>query len=281
MSIDVSPSETLPSPNRLSDQVAAVLRGRIYRGELTPGDRIVETDLSRALNVSRAPVREALAVLEREGMIETLPYKGAVVASLNEQDVLEIRELRTALEGLAARAAAEAAAPELVGNLRTAYAAMVAALEADDSGSVALRHLEFHRVIAVASNYQRLVTILDQLAVRSFWRCKDGADLESPTWMGRYVTTYVSSKPLNRDPLTRLSLQWSRTSGRQIAASSVSSNTPPSRHISRRPSCPEPISTCSYLNRSIGQPKIVLLPPGVVTVSVGYERFECQRGGRL
>ena len=184
MSIDVSPTETLPSPNRLSDQVAAVLRGRIYRGELTPGDRIVETDLSRALNVSRAPVREALAVLEREGMIETLPYKGAVVASLNEQDVLEIRELRAALEGLAARAAAEAAAPELVPNLRKAYDSMVAALEADDSGSVALRHLEFHRVIAVASNYQRLVTILDQLAVRSLalqgWGGLGKADLDGP-----------------------------------------------------------------------------------------------------
>lgn len=177
-------TEEAPSRERLSDQVAAVVRSRIYKGELAPGDRITEMALAAEFNVSRAPVREALAVLQKEGMIEALPYRGAVVARLSDRDVEEIRELRIALEGLAARRAATLARSEVVRELRDAYSEMIEAVQDGDSSRASIAHLDFHRAIAVASGLPQLVAILDQLAARSLalqgWAGLGSTELAAP-----------------------------------------------------------------------------------------------------
>jgi DNA-binding GntR family transcriptional regulator len=82
-------------------RVAAVLRERIANGELAPGSRLIELDISRELGVSRSPVREALLRLAEEGLVEILPYRGAIVVPLDKARLAELLEFRLALEHFA------------------------------------------------------------------------------------------------------------------------------------------------------------------------------------
>ena len=83
------------------------IREAIAAGDLKPGDQIVEASMAAKIGVSRSPVREALRQLEQHGLVEAVPNKGTFVAALGPEDVEEIVLLRGALEGLAARLAAD------------------------------------------------------------------------------------------------------------------------------------------------------------------------------
>jgi DNA-binding GntR family transcriptional regulator len=83
--------------------VVDVLRESIINGTFEAGQALAQEDLGSRFNVSRAPIREALRILEAQGLVETLPHKGARVASIREDEVLEIFEIRAALEALAIR----------------------------------------------------------------------------------------------------------------------------------------------------------------------------------
>src|SRR5215207_1449259 len=77
------------------------IRRMILAGELAEGERLIEERLTEQLGISRPPLREALRVLEQEGLIVTRPRRGSMVATLTDQDVFEILTLRSALERLA------------------------------------------------------------------------------------------------------------------------------------------------------------------------------------
>jgi DNA-binding GntR family transcriptional regulator len=99
-----------PTTRSLASGVYEWLRERIIDGTLPPGERIRERDVAEELQVSRVPVREALPQLESEGYIETIPRKGAVVTHMTAQAVTELFDVRSSLEVLAARLAAQACA---------------------------------------------------------------------------------------------------------------------------------------------------------------------------
>ena len=88
------------------------IRDMILSGRLSPGDRLIEERLTEELGISRPPLREALRLLEQEGLIETRPRRGAVVATLTDQDVFEILTLRSALERLAVELGMPVRVPE-------------------------------------------------------------------------------------------------------------------------------------------------------------------------
>ena len=88
-------------------QVYRALRGAISRGELLPGARLIEADLATQLQVSRAPVREALRMLSQEGLVAATPNRGAFVARLSLQDIREVYTCRAALEGMAVQLCAQ------------------------------------------------------------------------------------------------------------------------------------------------------------------------------
>ncbi len=88
------------------------LRDDILAHRLSPGERLVECDLTARFAVSRGPVREALRRLAAEGLIEHAPHRGAVVRRLSQREIRELFQIRVAMESLAARLAAEAAEPE-------------------------------------------------------------------------------------------------------------------------------------------------------------------------
>lgn len=81
------------------------LQQMIIHGELKPGQRLTEEDLSQAMNISRAPIREALNMLDRDGFTRIIPRKGAIVAEVSKKDSLDIWKCRLALEPFAAKEA--------------------------------------------------------------------------------------------------------------------------------------------------------------------------------
>ena len=84
----------------LRDVVFQTLRQAILKGELEPGERLMEIQLAERLGVSRTPIREAIRKLELEGLVIMIPRKGAEVASITEKNVRDVLEVRKALEEL-------------------------------------------------------------------------------------------------------------------------------------------------------------------------------------
>ena len=106
-----NPSD-LPAPKfrvskNLSEQIAGYLRVQIIRGELKPGERILEAKLAETMDVSRGPIREALLILEKTRLIELTPRRGARVTSMSLLDIESLYEVLTELYTLVARKAAE------------------------------------------------------------------------------------------------------------------------------------------------------------------------------
>ena len=122
---------SLPRPV-LHQAVALRLRQRIVEGQLTPGDKLNERELSESLKVSRTPLREAIKMLAAEGLVELLPNRGAVVAVMSAQDVADTFELIAALEGQAGELAALRITPAAMAELQALHYEMLAAFTRRD-----------------------------------------------------------------------------------------------------------------------------------------------------
>ncbi len=142
------------------------LRRSILEGEYGPDERLVEGQLAERLGVSRTPIRQALTMLEAEGLVEITPNKGAVVCSFSVEDVWNIYDLRAILEGHAARRAAGrvdgdelARLRELAGEMEELARANAADHETEIRRLVALNN-EFHGIIIEASRNRRLLRLV-------------------------------------------------------------------------------------------------------------------------
>src|SRR4030095_12877482 len=116
----------------LRQQVLEVLRSAILNFQFKPGDRLIERELCEMTGVSRTSVREALRHLESEGLVQNLPNKGPMVATVTAGEAREIFEVRRVLEGLAARLVAERAGTSELAALDAAMAALEQAFAAGD-----------------------------------------------------------------------------------------------------------------------------------------------------
>ena len=87
------------------EELVKHIKDDIIRNRLTPGQRIVELQLAKDLQISRNKVREALRILEQEGFVEIIPNTGAVVKELSQKDIVQIYDLMGVLEGLSMRIA--------------------------------------------------------------------------------------------------------------------------------------------------------------------------------
>jgi DNA-binding GntR family transcriptional regulator len=99
--------ENLPLAQTLPERLAEALSARITDGTYSPGERLTEGVLAKEFAVSHGPVRDALRILERAGLVNILPYRGAQIAQLDVQEVKELYQVRAALVGLRARWIAE------------------------------------------------------------------------------------------------------------------------------------------------------------------------------
>jgi DNA-binding GntR family transcriptional regulator len=155
----------LPASNK-RDRISDLIRRAILRGELRPGERIVESRIARELGVSQAPVREALALLRREGLVMQIEHRGAFVASLNDEEFAEVLTLRAVLEGYCARLVAPRLYPpdrdaleEILGEMRRAAAD-------NDLARVTDADLRFHQTLYRHSGHQLLADVLLSLRQR-------------------------------------------------------------------------------------------------------------------
>jgi DNA-binding GntR family transcriptional regulator len=121
------------------------LLSEIRQGRLSPGDRLTETDLAARLGTSRTPVREAIRLLEADGLVIHTPRVGAVIRQLDYAEITELYEMRAALEGTAARFAARAAHPSEIDEMAAINVEMAAALSDVDRLYEANR--QFHDIL--------------------------------------------------------------------------------------------------------------------------------------
>lgn len=147
----------------LVDQAYKVIRDAILSRRLAPGSRLSVPEIARQLDISRSPVREAIARIQYEGLAESVSHRGAVVVEIGLDDLIGIYDLREVLEGLATRLATRTADATLIDELEQNWQAHHDAVE---SGDVE-RHMEldatFHRRIREASGNPRLSDNLRQL----------------------------------------------------------------------------------------------------------------------
>jgi DNA-binding GntR family transcriptional regulator len=149
------------------------LRQAIVSGELLPGERLLEEDLSARLGLGRAAVRMALVRLEHDGLVERERHRGARVRRVSDDEAVEILEARAALEGLAARHAATAADDAAIDGLHAIIAEMRRLREAGDLIGLSNLNARLHAGILEASGHEtakRLSRTLSSQIVRYQYR---------------------------------------------------------------------------------------------------------------
>ncbi|MEM9163777.1 MAG: GntR family transcriptional regulator [Cyanobacteria bacterium P01_F01_bin.4] len=151
----------------LSEQVYTALRTGILTGELMPGNRLIETQLTEWLDVSRTPLREALRQLQKEGLVTADPNGGLRVTTISATDAAELYDCRLALEQLSVAGACEQASDLQLKTLEQ-YVIQAEDRNLQDSQMQTLLQLldldyQFHHLIAESSGNRRLVSLLAQL----------------------------------------------------------------------------------------------------------------------
>ena len=147
----------------LRDVVFQTLREAILRGELKPGERLMELQLAAQLGVSRTPIREAIRMLEQEGLAVTMPRKGAEVAKMTLKGMEDVLEIREALDILACQLACDRITDELLVTLEQKKKAFEASLETKDVKVIADADISFHDVIYEATGNPKLIALLSNL----------------------------------------------------------------------------------------------------------------------
>ncbi|MCR5053280.1 MAG: GntR family transcriptional regulator [Lachnospiraceae bacterium] len=147
----------------LRDVVFNALRDAILKGELHPGERLMETHLADTLGVSRTPIREAIRMLEKEGLALTIPRRGAQVAQMSEKDLEDVLEVRDALDALAVKEACERITSERLSALEVNMKQFEKAVEKGDIREIADADEAFHAVIYDAADNPKLASIVQNL----------------------------------------------------------------------------------------------------------------------
>ena len=148
----------------LRDVVFQTLREAILKGELKPGERLMELQLASKLGVSRTPIREAIRMLELEGLAVTIPRKGAEVARMTEKDMEDVLQIREALDELAVQIACDKMTEKQLVNLTLAMKNFENSIQTGNLKKVVQTDVEFHDVIYQATDNPKLVNILSNLS---------------------------------------------------------------------------------------------------------------------
>ncbi|WP_134725364.1 GntR family transcriptional regulator [Paracoccus luteus] len=138
--------------NRLLDEIRA--------GDLVPGTRLREVEIADRLGASRTPVREAIRLLESDGLVAHAPRQGATIRTLDYPEIMELYEMRAVIEGTAARLAARAASPveiEALAALNHEFA------EASDERQAAELNRQFHEMLLNAAKNRFLMRAVSSL----------------------------------------------------------------------------------------------------------------------
>jgi DNA-binding GntR family transcriptional regulator len=156
-------------PERMPETISLLdkLRMAIYHGELTPGQRLVETELAGRYDTSRGAVREALVLLSNEGLVSRERNRGAWVRPVSLAEAIEITECRAVLEGLCAAKAAAAATRRDHRELRLVAKSMTAAVSKGDLVTYNRTSQEVHTRVRELAHQATAAGILERLRYQS------------------------------------------------------------------------------------------------------------------
>lgn len=153
----VNMNEYLP----LRDVVFNTLRQAILKGELAPGERLMEIQLAEKLGVSRTPIREAIRKLELEGLVLMIPRKGAEVAKISEKSLRDVLEVRRSLEELAIELACQRMSEEDMDELERVQGNFRNAIAKGEAMTIAETDEQYHDVIYQGTGNDKLVQMLN------------------------------------------------------------------------------------------------------------------------
>ena len=141
------------SHRTLREQVYDTMKKQILTGEIQPGARLMEIDLSEKLGVSRTPIREAIRKLEEEGLVILESRKGARVSPVTAQDMEDVLLVREDLEGLAAALAAQAITEQDIGYLEVMWEEYEQAIRSENMDQIIALDADFHkRIVSLSRN---------------------------------------------------------------------------------------------------------------------------------
>ena len=146
----------------IQESIYDELKQRIVTGVYKPGMRLIANDLAEEFNISRMPVREALTRLGTTGLVEVIPYRGAIVNELTLEDFVEIFHIRSVLEGLAARLACPNMRDVDLERMREANEEIRGMISENDVDFQRVNRI-FHSTIWERTKSERLISILSNL----------------------------------------------------------------------------------------------------------------------
>ena len=152
----------------LRDVVFNTLRQAILTGELKPGERLMEIHLANKLGVSRTPIREAIRKLELEGLVTMIPRRGAEVAQITGKSLQDVLEVRRSLDALCAELACERISAAEIAALEAACKEFEEATYTRDARVIAAADVALHDIIIKATNNNRLVQLVNNLAEQMY-----------------------------------------------------------------------------------------------------------------
>ncbi|CAB1060699.1 hypothetical protein D1BOALGB6SA_5466 [Olavius sp. associated proteobacterium Delta 1] len=156
-------------PQVLGEQVSQILIEAILEGALKQGDQLIEADLQKLFNVSRSPLREAFRELEKKGLVEIIPRRGAFVRTVTTKDIKENFPVRAALEGLAARQAYTRMTATDLKQINKAFSGMQLAVAKKQYAKYRNQHHVFHETFIKACGNNLLIELLETLRMHRLW----------------------------------------------------------------------------------------------------------------
>jgi DNA-binding GntR family transcriptional regulator len=153
-----------PLTRNASIAATELIRQAIIDGRLNPGQRWKEEELARELGISRTPVREALLMLQAEGLVDAAPNRGATVRSHSAEDLDDLYKLRAVIEGYATRRAASRLTDEAIAGLHESCERFNGLLDDEaEMGELVKENLVFHQTILEGAGSARLTTMVRQV----------------------------------------------------------------------------------------------------------------------
>lgn len=157
---------TAVRPVTLREQVYEKIRQAILDRQLTPGDHVREQGLTKMLAVSRTPLREALGLLERDGLLRNFPNRGWFVATFTPTEIEEIFVMRAGLESLAAELMIDRMGDKEFAYLEQLLEEQGRSIGADEGVTKKLLDMKFHRAIVELAGNQRLVQMWENIYIQ-------------------------------------------------------------------------------------------------------------------
>ena len=158
----------------LREQIVTSLRETIINGEVMPGQKLTEPELAEKLGISRTPIREAFRQLESEGFLTVMPRRGAVVSRITRKEIDDFYELKSLLEGYAARIAAGKIDEKGIQKLKKINNQLSELAEKNDIEAYFMKNDEFHNVFVSYCGNEKLLELLEHMLQR-FMRFRLGA----------------------------------------------------------------------------------------------------------